>query len=74
MTGVEHQPIAGVWGGAPFGSRGRKAPGRGSWDEDPRKLVAFLISDAKNNTETEKMKLSKSQMEEIRAGAKRRLN
>ena len=40
MASAEHEPVMGVCGSAPSGSRGR-APGQGSGGEAPLKLNAF---------------------------------
>jgi len=41
MASAEREPITGVWGGTPAGSRGR-ATGQGVRGRSPLKLVTFL--------------------------------
>jgi len=41
MASTEREPITGVWGGAPAGSRGR-APGQGARGASPPEAESFL--------------------------------
>ena len=42
MESAEHEPITGVWGGAPSGSPGGKAPGGGSGELSPPEAECFF--------------------------------
>jgi len=59
MASADCEPVTGIWGQSPSGVQGDKVLVRGSGAKAPE-AGGILISDAKNKTETEKIKSNKS--------------